>query len=152
MSTQAEVVELPPLREALGRSFVSERDGERTNTVFTVIAVLVALAMFIAASGSGSDQPMGDTTVPGWVDVGGNILAATIGVLVLIPRTRIVGAVAAVINMFVSMYLNYNIDGVDFFVDAIAYNTVTIMLASILVGHYHEDLANLPKLPKPPLP
>ena len=127
-------------------------DAGNTNTVFTVIAVLVALAMFVAASGSGSDQPMGDTTVPGWVDVGGNVLAATIGVLVLIPRTRIVGAAAAVVNMFVSMYLNYNVDGVDFFVDAIAYNTVTIMLASVLVGHYHDDLANLPKPPKPPRP
>ena len=139
------------MSEIFSESFVMQRDSERAKTAYWVIAVLVALAMFVAASGSGSDMPMGDRTTPGWLDVLGNVFAVVFGILVLIPRTRILGAIFAVANMFMSMYVNYAVDGVGFFVDAIPYNTVTIMLGSILIGHHFEDLANLPRPPKPTL-
>ena len=63
------------MSEIFSESFVMQRDSERAKTAYWVIAVLVALAMFVAASGSGSDMPMGDRTTPGWLDVLGNVFA-----------------------------------------------------------------------------
>ena len=120
---------------------VMKRDSRRANMGYTLLAVLVALALFVAASGSGSADQVRPS--PDWLDVGGNILSVIFGVLVLIPRTRIVGALYAVFVMFLSMYLNYTFDGVEFFVMAIPYNTITIAFSAILVGHYMADLFTL---------
>lgn len=132
------------MRQILSPSSVMQRDGRRTTVAYTVVAVVVALAMFVAALGAGPEQPATDRSLPDWFHVAANVLAIFYGILVLIPRTRALGALFAVANMFLSMYVNYEFGGVDFFVDAIAYNTITIMLGSILVGHYAEDLARLP--------
>ena len=128
-------------------SFVSQNDSRRWTIFYTVLTVLVAISMFLAASGSGSGNPI-SAPPPVWVDVGGNVIAALTGVLVLIPRTRIVGAISAVINMFISMYLNYTIDGIEYFALFSPYNTITIMLASILIGHYAADLFHLVNGPR----
>lgn len=117
---------------------VMQRDSRSANFGYTLLAILVALALFFAASGAGAPEQVQPS--PSWLDVGGNILSIVFGVLVLLPRTRIVGVLYAVFIMFLSMYLNYTFDGVAFFVAAIPYNTVTIALSSILVGHYLEDL------------
>ncbi|MEM9132172.1 MAG: hypothetical protein AAF962_05785 [Actinomycetota bacterium] len=127
----------------LAPSPVSARETRNERIAYTVIAVIVAIAMFIAASGSGSGEYVTAEPPPDALNIAGNVFAAAVGILVLIPRTRIYGAILAVANMFVSMYLNYTYDGVDFFVDLIPYNTVTIMLASILIGHYEPDLARV---------
>ncbi|MEM7324952.1 MAG: hypothetical protein AAF531_17830 [Actinomycetota bacterium] len=134
------------MRHVFSPSHVMQRDRRGTTIVYTVIAVLVALAMFVAAAGAGPEQSVTGRSVPQWFDVGANVLAIGYGILVLIPRTRALGAILAVFNMFGSMYVNYEYGGVDFFVDAIPYNTVTIMLGSLLIGHYAEDLAYLPKV------
>ncbi|MEM9036692.1 MAG: hypothetical protein AAGA99_18960 [Actinomycetota bacterium] len=135
-------------------SFVTAAESRRERIVFTGIAIVVAVAMFLAASGSGSGDPVGEQP-PVVVDVGGNVLSVVIGLLVLMPRTRAIGSILAIGNMFVSMYLNYTVDGVDYFVDLIPYNTVTIMLASVLLGHHAADLAHLrggPGAPRDPGP
>ncbi|MEM7323991.1 MAG: hypothetical protein AAF531_12960 [Actinomycetota bacterium] len=132
-----------PLSSLLAPSPVSSRETRNERIGYTAITVLVAIAMFIAASGSGSGEYVTAEPPPDALNIAGNVFAATIGILVLIPRTRIYGAILAVGNMFVSMYLNYTYDGVDFFVDLIPYNVITIMLASILIGHYEPDLVRL---------
>lgn len=135
--------EASPIRQLFERSYVGRRDHPTANTIFTVLAVLVALAMFLAASGSGSEQPAGDTTIPGWVDIAANLASVVFGLLVLVPRTRVVGALLAVANMVVSMYTNYQVDGVDYFVKVIGFNIATIVFASMLAGHYFADLWHL---------
>ncbi|MEM7271445.1 MAG: hypothetical protein AAF547_00070 [Actinomycetota bacterium] len=131
------------LRSLLAPSPVSGRETRNERLGYTAISVLVAIAMFLAASGSGSGQYVTAEPPPDALNIAGNVFAAAIGIMVLIPRTRVFGAILAVGNMFISMYLNYTYDGVEYFVDLIPYNTVTIMLASILVGHYEPDLARL---------
>ncbi|MEM9463916.1 MAG: hypothetical protein AAGA90_01005 [Actinomycetota bacterium] len=134
-------------------SHVSGRDGRGATIGFTAISVVVAIAMFLAASGSGSGDFVADPP-PDWLNIGGNVFSVVIGLLVLVPRTRALGAILATGNMFVSMYLNHRYDGVDYFVDLIPFNTVTIMLASILIGHYVADLPRLFRRgdPNPPTP
>ncbi|MEM7335850.1 MAG: hypothetical protein AAF490_27480 [Chloroflexota bacterium] len=133
------------MKKFLEKTLVMKRDSRQANIAYTIIAVLVAIAMLIAASGSGTGvYASGELTLGRWVlDTGGNVLAVIIAVLVLIPRTRILGAIMAVILMFISIYLNYTIDGIEFFARAIPYNTGTIMLGSILIGHYFEDFRYL---------
>ncbi|MEM8705207.1 MAG: hypothetical protein AAGE98_02040 [Actinomycetota bacterium] len=131
---------LSPLLEP---SAVSARETRNERIGYWVIAAIVALAMFIAASGSGSGEYVTAEPPPDALNIGGNVFAAAIGVMVLLPRTRIYGAILAVGNMFISMYLNHTYDGVEYFVDLVPYNVTTIMLASILIGHYEPDLARM---------
>lgn len=127
----------------LAPSNVSARETPNERRAYWVIAAIVAIAMFLAASGSGSGEYVTAEPPPDALNIAGNVFAAAIGVMVLIPRARIYGAILAVINMFVSMYLNHTYDGVEYFVDLVPYNVTTIMLASILIGHYEPDLARI---------
>lgn len=104
----------------------------RTRTLYTVAALIVALAMFVAALGAGNPDTPLEARPPVWVDIVGNILAAGIGVLVVIPRTRAFGGGAAAAMMVVSMFLNYQIDGVEFFLMALPFNLVTLTLGVLL--------------------
>lgn len=100
--------------------------------LLTGIAILVALAMFAAASGDGSaDAP---SPPPDWVNLAANIVAAGIGVLVLIPRTRVLGAWLAIANMLVSMAANHRFDGSQYFSLVLPFNLTTIALAAILIA------------------
>ena len=127
----------------LAPSRVSGRESSGERKAYWVITVIVALAMFLAATGSGSGEHVTAEPPPDALNIAGNVFAAAVGALVLIPRTRIYGAILAVINMLASMYFNYTYDGVDYFVDLIPYSITTIILASILIGHYEPDLAAL---------
>ncbi len=120
---------------------VMSRDSKRANTIFTILAVLVALSMFVAASGSGSGNPAVEEPLPAWVDIGANVVSAIIGILVLLPKTRAVGAVAAAANMLLSMFVNYRVDGFDYFLYVLPYNIGTLAIALMLVWHYWEDLS-----------
>ena len=128
------------MKAMLAPTFVMQRDGRGANTVFTVLTILVALSMFVAAAGSGSGSYVTEQPLPAWVDIAANVLSALIGVLVLLPRTRVLGGILAIVNMSLSMYVNYTVDGVGYFVQVLPYNLITIMIAALLVGHYAEDL------------
>ncbi|MEM7802007.1 MAG: hypothetical protein AAF633_22620, partial [Chloroflexota bacterium] len=96
-----------------------------------------------AASGAGSDDFVIEQPLPDWFNIGANVVSIIWAVLVLIPRTRILGAILVVINMALSMYVNYAVGGLEFFAFAVPYNTTTIGLAALLVGHYSDDLSYL---------
>lgn len=108
----------------------------RTRTLYTVATVIVAVAMFVAALGSGNPDTPPEAKPPAWLDILGNILAAGIGVLVLIPRTRAIGGAGAVVMMVISMYLNYRFDGLDFFLLALPFNLITLTLGALLAWRY----------------
>ncbi|MEM9516184.1 MAG: hypothetical protein AAGA42_15145 [Actinomycetota bacterium] len=127
----------------LDPSPVSAGETRYERAVYTGTAVVVAVAMFIAASGSGSGDYVTAEPPPDALNITGNVFAAVTGILVLIPKSRAIGAVLAVGNMVSAMYLNYTYDGVDYFVDLIVYNVATTILASILIGHYARDLTGL---------
>ena len=131
------------MRSLLAPSRVSRHENTNERRAYWALSAIVAAAMFLAASGSGSGEYVTAEPPPDALNFAGNVFAFVVGLLVLIPRTRIYGAILAVLNMFASMYLNYTYDGVDYFVDLMPYNVVTIMLASILIGHYEPDLVRL---------
>lgn len=131
------------MKKLISQSFVMKRDSRLSRISYTIIALLVAVAMFIAASGAGPEDVVSERTLPDWFNIAANIVSIIWAVLVLIPRTRIVGAILVLINMALSMWVNYVVGGVEFFVFAVPYNTTTIGLACLLIGHYFEDLRYL---------
>ncbi len=119
---------------------VMRRERKTTQLIYTVFTLLVALAMFLAASGSGN--PTTAEPLPTWVDMSANVVAALIGLLVLLPKTRGVGSIAAILLMLLSMVVNYNVDGYAFFLRALPFNLGTVVIAFILARHYWKDLPN----------
>ncbi len=117
---------------------VSQADSRRAHIAYTAAAVLVAAAMFLAASGSGN--PATEKPLPDWVNTGANVLCMFIGVLVLLPRFRAVAAIAAALNMVASMVANYQVDGYAYFVQVLPFNLVTLVLSLVLAWHYRNDL------------
>jgi hypothetical protein len=121
------------------RTPVSQADSRLAHAAYTIAAVLVAVAMFLAASGSGN--PATEQPLPDWVNTGANLLCVFIGVLVLLPRFRAVGAIAAALNMVASMFTNYQVDGYAYFVHVLPFNLVTLALSLVLAWHHRSDLA-----------
>ena len=117
---------------------VSRADSRLTHGAYTVAAVLVAAAMFLAASGSGN--PATEKPLPEWVNTGANVLCMFIGFLVLLPRFRAAAAIAAALNMVASMVVNYQVDGYAYFVHVLPFNLVTLGLSLALAWHYRTDL------------
>lgn len=99
----------------------------RTERIYLTITILVALLMFVAAAGSGS----GDGGVPAWVDITANVVAAAIGVAVLILRTRAIGGLFAALSAGV----NLTADGVDYFLRVLPYSVVSIGLGVAVFLH-----------------
>lgn len=118
---------------------VSQADSRRAHAAYTVVAVLVAVAMFLAASGSGN--PATEKPLPDWVNTGANVLCVFIGVLVLLPRFRAAAAIAEALNMVASMVTNYKVDGHAYFIQVLPFNLVTLVLSLVLAWHYRSDLA-----------
>lgn len=128
------------MQKLIRPTLVMNRDGKTTHTIYTLLAVIVALAMFLAASGSGN--PTTEEPLPAWVDTGANVLAALIGILVLLPKTRVASSMAAAVLMILSMFFNYTVDGYDFFLRALPFNLGTLVIALILTSHYWDDLSS----------
>jgi hypothetical protein len=119
-------------------SLVMRRDGTRSHVFFSLVALIVAIAMFAAASGSGSPETL--EPLPDWVNNGANLICLVIGILVLLPRTRAGASVAAALNMVASMFTNFSVDGPQYFLTVLPFNAVTLILALMLVWHYRDDL------------
>jgi preprotein translocase subunit SecG len=128
------------MRELFKPSPVMRRDGARTHVLFSLIALIVAIALFLAASGSGNPETL--EPLPDWVNTGSNLICVVIGLLVLLPRTRAGASLAAGLNMVASMFTNYWVDGPDYFLTVLPFNVITLILALGLAWHYRDDLGS----------
>jgi len=103
--------------------------------ILWIMCLAIAFAMGLAASGSGS-QATADP-LPDWVNTASNLICIVIGGLILVPRMRFVGAVAAALMMVASMVTNYWVDGAAYFFQVLPFNLVTLSLA-VIVARYHR--------------
>jgi hypothetical protein len=120
------------------RTAVMQGDSQATHRIFTTVAVLLALTQFACATGSGNPAtaaPLSDA-----VNLAANVLAVVIGLLVLVPRTRALGGLLAGLNMAASMVTNYTVDGLDYFLQVLAFNLASLALALMVLWHYRRDL------------
>ena len=107
--------------------------------ILWAMCLAIAGAMGLAGSGSGSGSGSGNPAtvdpLPDWINTTGNLMCIVIGVLVLLPRTRFVGAVLAALMMLASMAANYWVDGAAYFVKVLPFNMITLALAIAVVWH-----------------
>jgi len=123
------------------RTPVMCNDSQSAHRVFTAIAVLLALTQFACAAGSGN--PATAAPLPDAVNIAANVLAVVIGLLVLVPRTRALGGLLAALNMAASMFTNYQVDGLDYFLQVLAFDLSSLTLALIVLWHYRSDLRHM---------
>jgi hypothetical protein len=79
-------------------------DSKKQKIVYLFLVLLMALGQFLCASGSGPSS--GDDAVSGWVHRAMNGANITIGLLVLMPKTRALAAVLSAVIAAMSMRAN----------------------------------------------
>jgi hypothetical protein len=113
-------------------------DSRVANILYTLVAVLAAVAMFLCATGSGNQTTA--EPLPDFVNTAANVLAVFIGIFILIPKTRAIASIAGWLNMLVSMLVNYFVDGYAYFLQVLAFDLVALGLSLVVLWHYRKDL------------
>ena len=113
-------------------------DGRSAHILFTIVAVLAAVAMFLCATGSGNQTTA--EPLPDLVNTAANVLAVFIGVFILIPKTRAIASIAGSLNMLASMLVNYFVDGYAYFLQVLAFDLTALGLSLVVLWHYRKDL------------
>jgi hypothetical protein len=116
---------------------VMRQDRPALRAFYWILAVVTAAAQVLCALGSGSAATA--NPMPDWVNNTANLLNLCIAVLVLIPRTRLLGALAAALMMILSMITNAQVDGFDYFLKVLPFDLGALALAAVLAWHHRDD-------------
>ena len=116
---------------------VMRQDRPALRAFYWILAVVTAAAQVLCALGSGSATTA--NSMPDWVNNTANLLNLCIAVLVLIPRTRLWGALAAALMMILSMITNAQVDGFDYFLKVLPFDLGALALAAVLAWHHRDD-------------
>jgi len=116
---------------------VMRNDRTPVKAVFWILALGTAATQVLCALGSGSPdtaQPLAD-----WVNITANVLNIVVAILVLLPGTRVWGAVAAVGIIIASIITNYQVDGYDYFLKVLPFDLVALVLPAVIAWHHRGD-------------
>ena len=116
---------------------VMRNDRTPVKAVFWILALGTAATQVLCALGSGSPdtaQPLAD-----WVNITANVLNIVVAILVLLPGTRVWGAVAAVGFIIASIITNYQVDGYDYFLKVLPFDLVALVLPAVIAWHHRGD-------------
>ena len=114
------------------------KDSPTLRGFYWILALLTVAAQVLCALGSGS--PDTANPMPDWANTTANMLNLIIAVLVLLPRTRVWGAIAAALMMILSMITNVMVDGFDYFLSVLAFDLAAFAVAVALAWHHRADL------------
>lgn len=114
-----------------------QKDTPALRAFYWILALLTAAAQILCALGSGS--PDTENPMPDWVNTGANLLNLFIAVLVLLPRTRLWGTLAAALIMILSMITNAQVDGFDYFLKVLPFDLGALAVAAVLAWHHRGD-------------
>lgn len=101
-----------------------------------VFVFLMAVGQFLCASGSGN--PATDHPLPDWINNIANVVNIVIGIMVFIPRTRVLSAVLSVLITLASIATNYLVDGYDYFLKVLAFDLVLIAVSLYVYFYYRQ--------------
>jgi len=96
--------------------------------------VLMAIGQFLCATGSG--HPDTPEPLPDWINNTTNAINIVIGVMVLIPRTRVLAAGLSVVVTVASMVTNYLVDGHAYFLQVLPFSLVLLGVSLYVSVHY----------------
>jgi hypothetical protein len=101
-----------------------------------VFVALMAIGQFLCASGSG--HPGTSEPLPEWLNSTANAINIVIGIIVLVPRTRVLAASLSVVVTLVSMVTNYLVDGFDYFLQVLPFSLVLLGVSLYVYFHYRQ--------------
>ena len=101
-----------------------------------ISVILVAVGQFVCASGAGHSATI--DPLPDWVNNTANVANIVIGLMVLIPGTRVLAASLSVLITLIAMGTNYFIDGYDLFLEVLPFNLVLIGVSVYVHLHYRR--------------
>lgn len=116
---------------------VMRQDSPALRAFYWILAVVTAAAQVLCSLGSGSAATA--NPMPDWVNNTANLLNLFIAVLVMIPRTRLWGALAAAMMMILSMITNAQVDGFDYFLKVLPFDLGALAVAAWLAWHHRGD-------------
>ena len=108
-----------------------------------LFVVLMAIGQFLCASGSGHPETL--EPLPDWINNTANFVNVVIGIMVFIPRTRVLSAALSVLITGASMATNYVVDGYDYFLQVLAFDLVLLGVSLYVYFHYRQAQAEAPK-------
>ena len=101
-----------------------------------VFVTLMAIGQFLCASGSGHPDTV--EPLPDVVNNLANFINIVIGIMVFIPRTRVLSAVFSVLITLASIVTNYFVDGYDYFLKVLAFDLVLIGISLYVYFYYRQ--------------
>jgi len=114
-------------------------ESKKAKIIFTILVFWVALGQLLCASGSGPST--GADPIAGWVHTAMNVVNVIIALLVLIPKTRALGAMFSTIILFISMSANLTFYGFAYFLKLSSFDLVFFIPSIVIAIHYKPDLA-----------
>jgi hypothetical protein len=113
-------------------------DSKKQKIVYRFLVLLMALGQFLCASGSGPSS--GDDAVSGWVHIAMNGANITIGLLVLMPKTRALAAVLSAVIATMSMMANDAFYGSAYFFKLLPFDGSLFLVSLLILVHHWPDL------------
>jgi len=113
-------------------------DRKKQKIVYLFLVLLMALGQFLCASGSGPSS--GDDAVSGWVHRAMNGANITIGLLVLMPKTRALAAVLSAVIAAMSMMANDAFYGSAYFFKRLPFDGSLFLVPLLILIHHWPDL------------
>ena len=127
------------MREFFRPSSVMQSDSRRAKIIFTILVCWVAFGQLLCASGSGPSS--GTDPVSSWIHTAMNIANVIIALLVLIPKTRALGAMLSIMILLVSMSANWTFYGFAYFLKLSPFDLAFLIPSIMVLLHYRADLA-----------
>ena len=116
---------------------VMRQDSPAQRTFYGILALATAAAQILCALGSGS--PDTAHPLPDWVNTTANLVNLALAIMVLVPRTRIWGALGAALMMILSMITNAQIDGLGYFLKVLPFDLGALAVAGLLALHHRTE-------------
>lgn len=99
-----------------------------------LFVVILAIGQFMCASGSG--HPDVPAPLPAWINHATNTINIVIGVMVFIPRLRVLAASTSAVITVASMVTNYLLDGNAPFMQVLPFSLVLLGVSLYVCFHY----------------
>jgi len=127
------------MRQLFSPTSVMLNESKKAKITYTILVFWVALGQLLCASGSGPST--GADPVAGWVHTAMNVVNVIIALLVLIPKTRALGAMFSTIILFISMSANLTFYGFAYFLKLSSFDLAFFIPSIVIAIHYKPDLA-----------
>ncbi len=98
--------------------------------------ILVAIGQFLGVLGAGHSGTV--APLPAWLNDTANVANVVIGLMVLIPKTRVLAASLSVFITLISMGTNLFITGHEMFLEVLPFNLVLIGVSLYVHLHYRR--------------